>query len=139
MLEKGFKKKKQYFGLMYEKYNLLFDNPISRYFLRLFFSTKIPIGLLELIRRHSNNVDYYLKNVDKIPEEDYTSIRYEDLCKKPNKTIGSILDFLELETSFDASNFIEPRHTKTVKSVKIMEKIIYKSMKTYFKKFNYSL
>ncbi|MEF8878865.1 MAG: sulfotransferase [Candidatus Thermoplasmatota archaeon] len=139
MLEKGFTEKNEYFGLMYKKYKLLFNNPISRYFLRLFFSTKIPIGLLELIRRSSKNVEYYLKNIDKIPEKDYVSIKYEDLCNKPNQTIGAILDFLDLKTNFDASRFVEPRHTKTVKSVEITEKLIYKTMKEYFENFGYTL
>lgn len=139
MIEKAFTEKNEYFNLMYKKYDLLYDNPISRYFIRYFFSTKFPIGLSELIRRATKNTNYYLKNIDKIPKEDYISIKYEDLCNKPNQTINNIMDLLDLKTSFDASKHIKPRHTKTVKAVKIMKKNIYKKIKTYFENFGYSI
>ncbi len=138
-LEGAFTKKNQYFGLLYDKYDLLFDNPISRYAIRLFASSKIPVGLFDLIRRASAYTDYYLKNINQMPKKDYVSIRYEDLCETPNKIIGDIVGFLGLHTALDASKLIAPRHTKTVKSVQLVEQRIYKTMKPYFEAFQYSL
>jgi hypothetical protein len=40
---------------------------------------------------------YFVANVEKIPPQDYVTLRYEDFCDRPRTVVGGVLDFLGLE------------------------------------------
>lgn len=131
------KKKNEYTAIFSERYNQMYNNPLSLLLSRLYYDSSIPFGLFEVINRCSNGTNYYLKNIEKLNPTDYISIKYEDLCTNPNLFISEILEFLNVESKIDFSKYISPRNININSRIKSFEKYIKSKMKYYYKEFNY--
>ena len=76
-----------------------------------------------------------------MPKEDYISITYEELCLYPQETLQRIMEKLSLTAlqNVDAATLISPRNVEVDKPVQKLQSFIYKTMKSYFDHFHYSL
>lgn len=132
--------KNEFLALYYKRYDKIYSNPLTRFMSRMYYDYKFPLGIFEIIHRSANDVKYYLKNVEYLPKEDYVSIRYEELCEKPNQVINGILNFLNLESSdIDFSGFIKPRKLSILPIVSSLKPYIFRRMKSYFQCFEYKI
>ena len=134
-----YKNKNPYTTQIYRFYNKTFENPLLLHAFRLLISKFFPFGVIFLTLYSRRSIKYYLKNIKYLPEENYTVITYEDLCKNPQDTMENIMKFLKIETKekTDFTIFIKPRKTHLDPSVIKLQKFIFKNMKHYFKCFRY--
>ena len=138
VLKSHYSKKNNYIALYDKNYSKIYNNPLTRYFLR-FYYIKFPLGIFQEIFSIIRGNNYYLKNINKLSEKDYIPITYETLCSYPNKTIQSITNFLDIKCKIDFSNYIKPRKLKLYPEVKIMKRYIFRKMKPYFEHFDYKI
>jgi len=131
------KMKNEYTAIFSERYNQMYNNPLSILLSRLYYDSPIPLGLFEVINRCSIGTNYYLKNIKKLNSSNYKSIKYEDLCNNPNLYISEILKFLNVESKLDFSKYISPRNIKINSRVNLFEKYIKSKMKHYCTEYNY--
>ena len=134
-----FTKKNQYTALLSKDYKNASNNFLLFKLTRQYLSLTIFNELIKHIKYMAKTSKYYLENIDKLDQIDYISIRYEDLCQKPNEIISDIMQFLNLmpTTNNDFSKFINPRKTILLKEVKFLRKYLFKKMRDYFSKFGY--
>jgi hypothetical protein len=132
-------KKNPYISILLKQYNQLYSYKLLLFTFRVLTGFLSPIGSLILIKYISLSVKKYLKNISKLSQNDFVEITYETLCKRPNETINEILNFLKIgKKNIDFSNYIKPRETNLDPNVIKFQRYIYKSMKKYFERFNYS-
>ncbi len=130
---------KDEFVSMYSKRSAqMYVNPLLLFGYRLFYTLRFPLGVFEVFFRAKTGTDSYLKNIQQLAKEDYLSIRYEDLCEKPNEVITEVLRFLGLRTEKDFTGYIKPRKLLLEPEVSFLRKYIYKRMRVYFDTFRYS-
>ena len=135
------KNKNPYTTQLSEIYDKFYSNPLLRLPLR-FILSKIPeCGVIFITRITAKAVDYYLKNIEKLPKGDYITITYEGFCQHPQETLENIMTRLSQNMihAIDASSLISPRTVEIDGSVQKLRKHIYHSMKTYFDMFHYSI
>lgn len=135
------KEKNLYTTQLSPLYDKVFQKPFILFNARLIVTSLSPIGMILLTARSAKGTKYYLKNIDKLPKEDYVDVTYEKLCEHPQETIKEVMDSLgeRLDGKIDFSRFIEPRKIELDPSVANLKRFIFKLMKNYFKKFNYTL
>ena len=101
-------------------YAQLFDQPWRLSAAR--FLDAPPFRLWErLLGVHVVRVaEYYLRNIRSLPEADYVSIKYEELCQEPDGTMERILKFAGVEPARTRSyaDQIEPRPPKVLEDVR---------------------
>lgn len=131
--------KNEYTALFSKKYTQIYDNPFLLFMLRIYYTSRFPIGIFNVIYSSFKETKYFLKNINRLSENDYISIKYEDLCREPNKTISNIMDFLNLKYNKDFSTYIKQRNLDLIPEVKLLKKVIFKKMKPYFRYLNLSL
>jgi hypothetical protein len=129
--------KNEYLAIFSKKYDQIFKNPLYLSAMRFYYTSNFPIGSLETIYRSTKATKIYLKNINQLSNKDYISIKYEDLCKKPNKTISEIMKLLHLEVNKDFSNQIRQRNLDLLHNVKFFKTFINKKMKSYIEYFSY--
>lgn len=129
----------EYTALFSKHYENTFNNPILHHLLRMYYSLRFPAGIFEIIKTYRKSSEYFLKNINKLSNKNFISIKYEDLCDNPNYIIRNIMDFLELKVDIDFTKYIAPRNLKIVPIVKFLQAYIYKKMESYFKYFGYVL
>jgi len=133
------KKENPYTSMIYRNYKTTYENPLMLKGTRFLFSDYTPFSAIYLTKIDSKGVNYYIKNVSKLPKDDFVEITYENLCKTPNLTIKKILDFLKIKSkNKDFSSYIKPRKTNLDPNIRLLQGFIYKNMKNYFERFNYS-
>ncbi|EMR74859.1 Sulfotransferase family [Thermoplasmatales archaeon SCGC AB-540-F20] len=131
--------KNPYISILLKQYNQLYNYRLLLYTFRMLTGSLSPIGALILIKYSTLSVKKYLKYISKLSQSDFVEVTYETLCEKPNETITEILDFLKIEKKdIDFSNYIKSRKTNLDPNVIKFQSFIYKNMKKYFEKFNYS-
>ena len=133
-----FEYKNPYTAMFSKQYDNLFNYPIVLFLVRKIYASSYPPGILNAIYNANKNTKYYLKNIRFLSDNDYISIRYEDLCKNPNKIIGDILNYLNIKSEKDFSNYIKQRNLSVSYDVKFMEGYIKRKMKEYFTFAGYS-
>ena len=133
------KHKNEYTAIFSKKYRQIFKNPLALLAARIYYTSKIPIGLFVEIQSYAWATSYFLKNINQLPKNDYILIKYEDLCRDPNKVIAEIISFLQIKSDVDFSMFIKPRKLDLIPEVKILKKYIFKKMKPFFEYFDYSI
>lgn len=71
----------------------------------------LRLGLRLLARKGEKLRHAYRRDILKLPEESWLSIRYEDLCEQPNELIEEILAFAGVECArhLDYSRWTKPR------------------------------
>ena len=132
--------RKDEFVCLYSKRSAqMYQNPLLLWGYRLFYTLRFPPGVFEVFWRAKAGTDSYLKNISQLPRGDFLSVRYEDLCEKPNDVITDILRFLGLQSEKDFTGYIKPRKLKLEPEVSFLRKYFYKKMKVYFDTFRYSL
>jgi len=136
-----FKERNPYTTQLFRTYNKIFENPLLLQTLRLCFSQLSAFGIIFLSLNTSNATKYYMKNIEKLPKQDYFSITYEDLCKNPQETMEDIMQSLNIKTSkkIDFTSYVKPRKTHLDPSVIQLRNFIFKCMKKYFERFGYKL
>ena len=131
---------KDEFATLYSKqYTEVFKNPFLLFMMRLYYTSCLPLGVFSVIWRSASGVRYYLKNIKYLSENDYVSIKYEDLCREPNDVINKVLGFLNMRNNLDFSDSIKPRGLRLTPEVDFLKKFIYKTMKSYFDYFGYKI
>lgn len=88
--------------------NRLFSGLIQRIFAP---NSRLQRARRAMAGRISRNARYYMDHIGRLGQSDYISLRYEDLCAKPNETIAEILGFLGRtpEVVNDFSELIQAR------------------------------
>ena len=123
--------------MLFKNYKTTFENPLFLNSVRLFFN-KTPFGTIYLTNIATKSVNTYLENIDKLSNDSYISINYEQLCKKPNETMSKIFNFLKINDSQkDFKLYIKPRKTQYDPNIIYLQNYISKKMKRYFDFFNY--
>lgn len=128
-----------YLALISQRYKKIFKNPIKLFFYRMLYSSYFDLGLHRTIKDYLTSTSYFLENIGKLPQTDYISIKYEDLCDRPEETILKVLEFLELEArkNLDYQNLIETRSTNLLPEVEKNYDLICQKLKPYLKYHNY--
>lgn len=85
-----------YHALLADAYDRLMDRPLRRSLARMLFTRRFGLGTRVVDWQVTRTVRYFLDNVRSLPEADYLSVRYEDLCRTPEAVIQRILSFLGL-------------------------------------------
>ena len=136
-----FKKHNFYASQISRSYNRIYKNPLSRYLFKYLTSSFSFFGLMLFCINSSKSTKYYLKNIRKLPDDCYISITYEELCNNSQQTMKNIFSKLNIKPKkkIDYNSFIKPRKTNLDPSVMFLKNFIYSSMKTYCKKFHYTL
>ena len=133
------KNKSEYMAMLSDAYSKVFDNKLLLNYYRFIHSSFLPIRSNQAINNLTDRTQYFIENIESIDKEDYVSIRYEDLCEKPNMEIEKIMDFLKLkpETRTDLKELIQPRNITILKELKDKEEIIKEKMREYMKLWGY--
>lgn len=128
-----------YLALISRRYTKIFKNPIKLFFYRMLYSSYFDLGLHRAIKDYLTSTSYFLENIGKLPQTDYISIKYEDLCDRPEETILKVLEFLELEArkNLDYQNLIETRSTNLLPEIEKNYDLICQKLKPYLKYHNY--
>jgi hypothetical protein len=131
--------KSPYMALLSPWYRHTFDNKLRLLIYRFLYSSHTPFRVNSTIKTLTNNVNYFLKNIELLNQEEYICMRYEDLCKDPESTISKILDFLglKIKSNINYYDFIKTRETILLEEVQIRKSTILKRMKTYLSYCNY--
>ena len=128
-----YEKKNPYTAIFSPKYSKAISNPFIFRFMRFIYCSSFPIGIFNILRNSKKSADYFLNNIEYLLENDYLSISYEELCKKPNKTINKIMEFLNISTNIDFKEFIKERKLEISPVVKRFQESIKRKMNNYFK------
>lgn len=136
-----FKKKNLYTALLSKDYEKVADSVLLLHLYRFFLFLKTPRMCKAEARRMVKITDYYLTNINFLNQEDYISIRYEDLCKKPEEMIPKIMSFLGIKTKSEIkySDFIKTRKTTLLDRVKQQRPYIGKNMHKYLTYCGYNI
>ena len=108
--------------------------------LRLIFLTAPELGVMYITRTTEKATKYYLENIEKLPQDDYIAITYEEFCVHPQKTIEDIMQKLSLtmKTPINAASLMNPRNVNVDENVRKMQPYMYRSMKHYYETFGYT-
>ena len=85
-----------YHALLADAYDRLMDRPVRRSLARMLFTRRFGLGTRVVGWQVARTARYFVDHVRSLPEADYLSVRYEDLCRTPEAVIQRILDFLGL-------------------------------------------
>jgi sulfotransferase family protein len=100
--------KNAYAELLDPAYRDLFRSPIERrIYRRAFGGSRLPRYIAEgLVKSYR----YYIDNIRCLPEDQFLTIRYEDLCREPEEHVIRIGKWLKLEAEPRIPNqFVQPR------------------------------
>ncbi len=106
-----FDTRNEYVALMADWYDSVFSQPFRLRLARFMFSSHFHIGLRIVTRHVTLATSYFVNHVAQLPQEDYVSVKYEDLCDEPSQTITEILKWLGLseQRSVDYGSLISTR------------------------------
>ncbi|MEF8874142.1 MAG: sulfotransferase [Candidatus Thermoplasmatota archaeon] len=126
---------------IFDHYRRLYNRPVRLRLLRFLFDHLSTLPLLAIIKADEKATERFLEQVQEIPQDSYTHVKYEELCKRPQENMERILDFLdcEPEEDMDFSKFISPRETETEGCVKRLSGYITKHMQHYCEYFGYEI
>ncbi|MDJ0660397.1 MAG: sulfotransferase [Crocosphaera sp.] len=129
-----------YTSLIAKWYRKVYQNPFQRYLYQLLYSPYFNLGVRRATQQSLTSHSYFLENIDSLLEQDYLSIKYEDLCQDPQKTVEKILDFLSLEAqvSLDYHKLIKPRSINLLPEVEKNAQPIRQQLQAYFTYHNYN-
>ena len=101
---------------------------------------RFNIGLNKVLQQAEETTDYFVNNIDRLPESAYTSIRFEDLCAQPQATFEQIFDFLQITpvVPIDYQSLISKRPTTLLPTVASNRQRIAQRLASYFKLHSYS-
>jgi len=135
------KEKNPYTMRLSRIYDKCYQNPLVllplRFLLRFFGGCCVVV----LSRNTKKSTKYYLRNIEKLQKQQYVSITYEDFCRHPQETVQKIIGTfgLTMEQHIDAARLMKPRSIQIDKAVQHLKTYIYKSMKEYYNRFQYTI
>ena len=131
----------EYTALIAPIYAQIFSNPIKRSLIRMLSSKRLGLGLRRSIQTSVEATTYFMENIDQLPEQDYISIRYEDLCAEPASTIKQIMAFANIEdrSNLDYSQVIKARSLNLLPGVQKRARQIHHRSRAYFDYHGYSV
>lgn len=111
-------------------YDKLFEKPVQLAGARFFDRPPFRVWERLLSLHEVRLARYYLQNIEKLPKSEYVSVKYEELCEKPDETMNRIFEFTRVRPENPAyyKDRIEPRPPKVMGDVwaqyrKILPKI----------------
>ncbi len=135
--------KNEYIQLLSAKFARLQKNNAAVAFMRWATdpSSRIQLSRRVLTYHIVRSMNYYIRNIDSLPESDYISVRYEDLCDDPDRRIRDILDFIGTEAQMDVRyrEHIRPRPLQLLPGVKRGEDELRRKFHTALVYFCYDL
>jgi hypothetical protein len=115
-----FRARNGYVALLSPWYRRLFERPLARWVTSLLGTSRFGIGP-RIAGRHVTRVArYYTDHLRHLPTDRYVEIRYEDLCRDADATLGRVLDFLEVQarTPFSARDLVQPRPSRVSQEIR---------------------
>ena len=123
------KQKSTYMSLLSPDYNKLFEKRITLAYYRFLYSDKTPLRLRSAVNNLHQQTTKLLQDIPNFSKKSYFKITYEDLCINPQKSIESIMNFLNIpiNNNPDYPKLIAPRKTKWLDEIaKNKERILQK-------------
>ena len=101
-----------YTALLAPGYARLFRRPVQLFIARLLFSSHLNMGLRLLLQYSSMAGRYFLKYIGSLSQKEYVSVRYEDLCERPEDMISRVLRHLGFKPEKDirGTETVDPRN-----------------------------
>lgn len=129
-----------YVALVVPWYAEIFHQPIRLRLARLMFSSRFGLGLRVVIRHVARATSYFLQHIPSLSATDYVSVRYEDLCSDPRRTITGILDTLALEAKAEVAyeSLVRVRKSTLLEEVQRHRQAIFARMRPYFERWGYT-
>ena len=133
-------KKNPYVAQLVKPYEQLYRKSLRFALIRFLLLNRASVLFSTVLIIITMQTRSYLKQIRKLPPQDYFSVRYEDLCENPDQTIKGILSFLQVDKNrnIDFKGFIKPRRLSLDSDVAKKRKLIYRLMQNYFKEFGYN-
>jgi hypothetical protein len=129
-------KKNPYTALLAPGYARLFRRPLQLFFARILFSSNFNLGLRLVTQYSLQAIGYFLTHVGSLSREEYISVKYEDLCQDPERTINRILNHFRLHAIMNPAydelikprspNFLPEIQQKYEQILKRLEPVIYR-------------
>ena len=131
--------KNAYIAAISQPYAKLYKNPWRLLYRRLRNSLFFQRSLNTATRDVAQAVDYFIENVNLLPETDYMSVRYEELSQEPEKVVLSVLNFLKLqpESPLSYDTLIESRPLSLLPEVGKKYDELQQKLQPYFDYFDY--
>jgi hypothetical protein len=129
-----------YTGLISKRYRKIFRNPINRLLYRMMYSKRFNIGVNKVLKQAIESTAYFLETIGTVPEENYVSVRFEDLCEQPQATLQKIFDGLQLspEINIDYASLIHRRPVRLLPAVEQNQRRIYETLMPYYEFHGYA-
>jgi hypothetical protein len=129
-------KKNEYVALVWERYRRLYENPAKLALARALYCGSSPFLYWQVRRNIANIYDYVAGNIDTLGSA-AIGLTYQELCERPNESIGSILQFLGVRepVSCDYGQFIQPRTSPLLPEIERDLPTIEQRNKQYMQKF----
>jgi len=89
------KEKNEYHALVARFYDRMMGSRWQRTLVSRMFDS--ALGAKIVTRQFAATARYFVANVEKLPPQDFVSLRYEDFCARPRAVVGGVLEFLGLE------------------------------------------
>ncbi|NET58674.1 MAG: sulfotransferase [Symploca sp. SIO2E6] len=126
--------KNAYIAAISQQYAKLYDNRWRLWYRRLRNSLFFQRSLSNATRDVSQALDYFIENVNSLPQGDYITVRYEELSQEPEKVVLSILNFLQLqpESPLSYDTLIESRPLKLLPGVASKYEQLHQELQPYF-------
>jgi hypothetical protein len=136
-----FRNKHPYMARLMRTYEKFYTNPLLRLPFRIAFIRVPEFGVMYIARTTAKATKYYLKNIKKLPREDYIAITYEEFCLHPQRTIEDIMHRLSLNMNItiDVAALMNPRIVDVDSTVQKFLPYISRSMKNYCDMFEYKM
>ena len=130
-------RKNRYTALLARGYDRLFRRPLQLLFARFLFFSRIGVDLL--LRYAMVATDYFLDNAPRLPDDHYVSIRYEDLCQRPDTVMATVLDSLGLQPArpVDYASMVQPRPLNLLPDVARKQEQIQRRLESYLTRLGY--
>lgn len=134
------REKNAYAAMLSRRYEKVWRTPIKPFAGRLVYSPLLPLLIRRVMNWVVSGAGYYMKNISALPESDYVSLRYEDICSDLQGQIERILSFLGLAPSrdFRTAPGIRQRTLPLSPDLRRSKGRISSRMRDYFERFGYS-
>ena len=130
-------RKNRYTAWLARGYDRLFRRPLQLLFARFLFFSRIGVNLL--LRYAMVATDYFLENTPRLPDDHYISIRYEDLCQRPDTVMATVLDSLNLQPArqVEYASMVSPRPLNLLPDVARKREQIQRRLEPYLTRLGY--
>lgn len=130
-------RKNRYTAWLARGYDRLFHRPLQLLFARLLFFSRLSVNLL--LRYAMIATDYFLENAPRLPDDHYLSVRYEDLCQRPDTVMTTVFDALGLQPArhVEYASMVQPRPLNLLPDVARKREQIQRCLEPYLTRLGY--